>query len=143
MMAAQKVPGKVACSLPNCGKVYTQRLILRRHLTLHHLGFRRFKCNFCGRMFSQGRYLFEHLNIHTNSHPVKCDIPGCDKRFKQKSRLFYHKKNDHGIKKFRLPKAVDVLKIRQKEITKKSKGDVPQFIFNYQEQVMKCLATKF
>ena len=90
----------LTCSLDSCGKQFATRLSLRRHLVIHHLGFRKFVCNFCGRQFAQNQYLKEHINIHTSDEPYACDFPGCTERFKQRSRLCVHKKkHDKGAPK--------------------------------------------
>ena len=62
---------------------------------VHHLGFKRFICNFCGKEFAQNQYLKEHINIHTNKFPYLCKFPGCTAKFKQRSRLCVHKKKMH------------------------------------------------
>ena len=37
------------------------------------------------------------MNLHTGERPHACDFPGCNKRFKHKSRLPPHKKAAHGF----------------------------------------------
>ena len=62
---------------------------------IHHIGFKRFVCNFCGKDFAQNQYLKEHINIHTNKFPYPCEFPGCSAKFKQRSRLCLHNKKMH------------------------------------------------
>lgn len=84
------------CTMANCGKTFSSRFCLKRHLITLHMGFKRFVCNVCGRNFAQKQYLTEHINTHTQNHPYACDFPGCTKKFKQRSRQCLHKKLQHG-----------------------------------------------
>jgi predicted HD phosphohydrolase len=40
------------CTMTNCGKLFSSRFCLKRHLITLHMGFKRFVCNVCGRNFA-------------------------------------------------------------------------------------------
>lgn len=52
-----------------------------------------FHCHFegCGKAFPRKGKLADHLNMHTNTRPYKCDM--CDKAYMKNSHLTSHKKN--------------------------------------------------
>ena len=47
-----------------------------------------FNCTICGKIFKRIIYLDEHIRIHTNERPFKCEI--CGLHFKTKSPLYSH-----------------------------------------------------
>ena len=51
-----------------------------------------FKCRFCLKAMSSKLILVEHEYIHTGEKPNLCRHPGCQFRFRQKSRLSLHKR---------------------------------------------------
>ena len=75
---------------------------------VHHMGLKRFECNICGRKFSQGQCLKEHINSHTSTYLYACDVEGCNEKFKQRSRLSFHKKKLHDIKERSLIETLDL-----------------------------------
>ena len=47
----------------------------------------------CGKEFAQGSAMTMHRRVHTGERPLKCDYPGCDKRFSESSNLSKHRKS--------------------------------------------------
>ena len=40
------------CTMPACGKKYSSRFALKRHVTALHIRFKKFVCQVCTRQFS-------------------------------------------------------------------------------------------
>ena len=55
-------------------------------------------CDHCGRTFKQGNKIAEHVTIHTDYRPYKCDFEKCSKTFKSTYALTEHKRI-HTIRK--------------------------------------------
>lgn len=51
-----------------------------------------FHCGFegCGKSFPKQKKLEDHMNVHTNSRPYKCDM--CERSYMRNSHLMVHKK---------------------------------------------------
>ena len=99
------------CSI--CGKEFSQKSSLNRHMKLHK-GIKPFSCSFkCGKVFSTLSYVNyrlirfrnckRHELQHSNQTPFVCPIPGCLRSFKSASALDYHKKTHIGEKSFVCP----------------------------------------
>lgn len=70
-----------------CGKIYTKKDALRRHLFTHKRQ-HAYTCPDCGKTFSQKGHLVVHLRTHTGEKPFKCS--SCTAAFKQKVTLDRH-----------------------------------------------------
>ncbi|OKL56934.1 hypothetical protein UA08_07889 [Talaromyces atroroseus] len=87
---SQKQKRKHQCTLPGCGKLFTQKTHLDIHMRAH-TGAKPFKCSepTCGQRFSQLGNLRTHERRHTGEKPYSCDI--CHKRFAQRGNVRAHR----------------------------------------------------
>jgi len=88
-------PVRHKCDL--CGKTFSRKNDLSRHLMLHS-GKRRYSCPFCDSKFIGSGDLHKHVRIHTGEKPYKCKYEGCGKSFTQKGDLNKHLKIHLKIK---------------------------------------------
>ena len=85
-----------ACKVPGCKKTYVTRFSLRRHIASHST-VKQHVCMLCFKTFTLAQYLKEHMYIHTQQKPFKCDYPGCDRAFRQAGKLSMHRKVHQNI----------------------------------------------
>jgi len=86
------------CDVSGCNKAYTTRFSLRRHIASHS-AVKSHVCLLCFKSFTLAQYLKEHMYIHTQQKPFKCDFPGCSRTFRQAGKLSMHKKS-HTVQIF-------------------------------------------
>ena len=86
-----KVMKLYCCGYLNCCKEFSSSTNLRRHYRICHLRVREAKFPTCGKLFKNKQNLREHLFIHTNLKPYKCE--GCDVLFRHKTAFLKHKKS--------------------------------------------------
>ncbi|XP_060646099.1 zinc finger protein 93-like [Drosophila nasuta] len=72
---------------PHCGKVFTSRGSLTRHIQVHS-GESPYKCIFCAKRFTQSCNLDKQVRIHSGERSYKCST--CEKAFTQSSHLVSH-----------------------------------------------------
>lgn len=81
---------KYKCEWPQCAfKTYLIEL-LKRHEKSTHTGERPYPCTQCDHKFASKRLLYQHLRVHNNTKPYKCNVDGCNKRYKKLHALKYH-----------------------------------------------------
>ncbi|XP_070702132.1 uncharacterized protein [Pempheris klunzingeri] len=79
--------GAKSFSCSECGKGFSQKGTLQRHVR-RHTGEKPFTCSVCNGQFSQKVTLDQHMRVHTGEKPFSCSV--CGKRFTQKGNLKYH-----------------------------------------------------
>ncbi|XP_065841190.1 uncharacterized protein [Oscarella lobularis] len=70
-----------------CGRSFTQACNMRTHLKVHYQ-VKEHKCPDCGKVFSRAQHLYEHQRIHTGERPYVCRF--CGSSFKAYSTLYTH-----------------------------------------------------
>ena len=86
----KSVHERVPCS--ECGKLVGVRN-LKRHMESSHTpdDQKKFRCEICGKGFSERRCFSDHMNVHTGEKPYKCKF--CSSCFANHGNLAEHEKN--------------------------------------------------
>lgn len=103
----------IRCVCSYCGKGFTQKSSLNRHIKIHK-GIKPYACSFkCGQTFSTLSFArlvsLMHSNCkrhelqHTNQYPYICPYESCGRVFKSASALQYHKKTHTQDRSFICP----------------------------------------
>lgn len=87
----EALPTDNTCIL--CGKVYTLRSSLKRHM-IRHKGERRFQCHICQKSFFGSVYLRNHMVIHEKTTLFECQM--CCARYFHKRNMISHLKDKHS-----------------------------------------------
>lgn len=79
-----------------CGKTFTQRGNLKTHQK-SHTTHEGFKCTYddCNKTFATKSYLKIHLKSHIGLKECICTYPGCGKKFYHRGNLKYHEQKKH------------------------------------------------
>ena len=78
------------CMYSACGKGYSTKFNLKRHVETSHLKIKKYRCHDCDKQFASKQNLSEHMHIHSGAKPFFCKI--CGKTFRQASQLSLHKR---------------------------------------------------
>jgi hypothetical protein len=90
---AKKQTGQATfvCEREYCGKTFSRRSSLKRHILRVHMEVRPFECTMCGGRFSDKANFRDHVNaVHYGLQPFECSYPGCRRAFAQQSSFKRH-----------------------------------------------------
>ena len=87
-----------------CGKKFTQRGNLKTHQK-SHTSHEGFRCTFenCNKTFVTNSYLKIHMKSHIGLKECVCTFPGCGKKFYHRGNLKYHENKKHPEMKNEFP----------------------------------------
>lgn len=97
-LMSQKITQEAfGCPESNCDFVCTSDLKLSRHLKSIHQAIveKDYVCDTCGKFFRTKCRLKYHLNTHLGLSPYHCDFEGCNRSFRNPTRLRNHKQEFH------------------------------------------------
>ncbi|XP_056588272.1 zinc finger protein 501-like isoform X1 [Triplophysa dalaica] len=94
-LKTEKNKDKNSHMCPQCGKIFTYKSNLNRHMKVH-TGERPYRCDQCGLTVNRESNLNRHMRIHTGEKSYKCDQ--CGKIFVRKDHLKEHMKTHTGEK---------------------------------------------
>lgn len=89
-VVAELVIKRFCCMENGCGKEYSTKLNLKRHILTNHLKVKTFPCQACHKIFASKQSLKEHGYLHSGAKPYKCHL--CLKTFRHVSSLCVHLK---------------------------------------------------
>ncbi|KAJ2952142.1 hypothetical protein O0L34_g4421 [Tuta absoluta] len=80
--------GRSGVKCVECGKMFANRGVLRRHDRNVHKRLTPHTCSWCGKKFAQKEVMRRHVLVHQEKRPFQCDK--CPKSFTQRSALETH-----------------------------------------------------
>ncbi len=81
-----------------CGKSFYSQQKSEEHRRVHSEP--EFKCDHCGKMFTQKSSILTHMKSHSNDRPYQCRWPHCSKKFKLKNSCDRHYLTHAKLKKY-------------------------------------------
>lgn len=98
---------------PICGKIFSQKPNLQKHIVTVHEGLKDFKCDECGKCFGQkGTLKLHKKTTHDMNKEFVCEI--CARGFAYKQTLLFHVKTVHNkIKDFECKECHKMFGLRQ------------------------------
>ncbi|GIX99217.1 transcription factor IIIA [Caerostris extrusa] len=98
-----KVHQGYKCEKPNCDQVFEKWSLLVMHLKDAHRP--EYKCDTCGRLFSNSYALKLHCRIHDEIRMAyPCEVPNCVRYYFDKKNLQWHMRKYHAKRPFNCPK---------------------------------------
>lgn len=91
------------CYYEFCGKGFTTKYNLKRHINSVHLKIKDYLCELCGKTLVSKIALMEHNYSHEDIKPIKCPYIGCEQMFSRSSLLCSHKKTHDQSEEFIKP----------------------------------------
>jgi len=91
--------GERAFSCTECGKGFTERRNVTRHVATVHRREKRHTCEVCGKGFGEAGPLRDHRRMHSGEKVAQCEE--CGAEFTQRSNYITHMKTHEGIKAHR------------------------------------------
>lgn len=80
------------CMFVGCGKEYSLKFNLKRHVEVNHFKSKEVECEICQKRFSIKQNYLEHKSIHLNQKPYSCSL--CFTCFRHKSTFLKHKREN-------------------------------------------------
>lgn len=97
--SSEKKNKSFVCTIENCGKTFASSSNLKKHEVTHNRKRKRFYCTGpgCFKSYSTKTDLKIHLKVHKGEYPHKCSFPGCTKAFIRLSELYAHERVHDNI----------------------------------------------
>jgi len=89
----KRVHNPIYMSCDYCGKSYTQKPELAKHIKFSHFGLREFSCDFCGARFGSKGHLLTHKLVHQDDSSKRIICQLCSMAFHTRAKLDRHMKS--------------------------------------------------
>ena len=86
--------GDFKCTIDDCGKKYSTKTHLKRHI-MTHTNERPHQCEDCGMAFTQAGSLKEHIRTHTGEKPYQCSE--CPNAYAQSGTFKAHMRSHQNV----------------------------------------------